>query len=86
MGGFTPAELGRLAELKARHDRGAFREPSDAEQRLLFARWLVARGRLSEALDRRDGYADLVRLLARPWPRRKADARAVACRLLPRAR
>jgi hypothetical protein len=86
MGAFTPAEVARLADLRRRYDRGEFRELTDAQRRLRFARWLVARGRLSEALDRRDGYADLLRLLARPRPRRKAGARTVACRLPPRAR
>jgi hypothetical protein len=85
MGGFTAAELARLADLQARHARGAPRQATDAE-RLLFLRWLVERGRVSEALDRRDGYADLLRVLARSRARRKADARTVACRLRPHAR
>jgi hypothetical protein len=86
MSGFAPAELVRLAHLKGRYDRGDFRELTPEERRLRFARWLVAQGRVNEAVDARDRRAHFLALLARPWPRRKVDARTVACRLPPRAR
>ncbi|MBV9280262.1 MAG: hypothetical protein JOZ41_09295 [Chloroflexi bacterium] len=46
--GFSPREAERLVALKMRYDRGAFRERTLAEQRLLFARWLVQHHRLSD--------------------------------------
>ena len=44
---FGPEEVERLAALRARAERGEFREVTDGE-RLGFARWLVAHGRLTE--------------------------------------
>jgi len=46
--GFSPQQAERLVALKLRYDRGEFRELTDAQMRLLFARWLVAHGRLSD--------------------------------------
>jgi hypothetical protein len=86
MSAFGPAELARLAALRDRYRRGDFRERADADARLRFARWLVAQGRVNEAVDRRDGYAALLRLLAQPSPRRKVGARALVCRLARRPR
>ncbi len=44
--GYSAREAERLVALKLRYDRGAFREFTDAQKRLLFARWLVEHGRL----------------------------------------
>jgi len=46
--GFSPQQAERLVALKLRYDRGAFRELTDAQKRLLFARWLVAHGWLTD--------------------------------------
>ena len=46
--GFSPQEAERLVALKLRYDRGEFRELTDARKRLLFARWLVEHGQLSD--------------------------------------
>ena len=49
--GFTPREAERLVALKLRYVRGGFREVTDAQKRLLFVRWLVDNGQLSEGTD-----------------------------------
>jgi hypothetical protein len=46
--GFTPREAERIVALKMRHERGGFRELTQERKRLLFARWLVKHGRLTE--------------------------------------
>jgi len=46
--GFSPRQAERLVALKIRYQRGAFRELSTAQKRLLFARWLVEHNRLSD--------------------------------------
>jgi hypothetical protein len=46
--GFTPREAARLVALKVRHERGGFRELTQQQKRLLFARWLVEHGRLTD--------------------------------------
>jgi hypothetical protein len=46
--GFSPDEANRLVALKLRREHGGFDDPTDTQQRLLFARWLVQNGRLSE--------------------------------------
>lgn len=46
--GFSSQQAERLVALKLRYQRGAFRELTDAQKRLLFARWLVAHGRLND--------------------------------------
>ena len=46
--GFSPREAERLVLLKVRYQRGDFQELSHGQKRLLFARWLVEHGRLSE--------------------------------------
>lgn len=49
--GYTPREAERLVALKLRYVRGGFREVTDAQKRLLFARWLVDHGELSDGVD-----------------------------------
>lgn len=51
--GFSPRQTERLVALKLRYERGAFREFTLPETRLLFVRWLVAHGRLSDEVPRR---------------------------------
>ena len=46
--GFSPREAERLVQLRQHSERGAFRELTDVQKRLLFVRWLVEHGRLSE--------------------------------------
>jgi hypothetical protein len=46
--GFSSQEANRLVELKLRRERGELDDPTDAQKRLLFVRWLVQNGRLSE--------------------------------------
>src|SRR5581483_7155626 len=46
--GFSPREAERLVRLKLRYERGGFRELTITHKRLLFARWLVDHGRLSD--------------------------------------
>lgn len=46
--GFSAPEAGRLVELKRRCERGDLNDPTDTEKRLLFVRWLVQQGSLSE--------------------------------------
>ena len=46
--GFTPQEAERLVTLKLRYERGGFREVTQEQKRLRFARWLVRHGRLTE--------------------------------------
>ena len=45
---FSPDEANRLVALKLRCERGDLDDPTDAQKRLLFARWLFQNGRLSE--------------------------------------
>lgn len=52
--GFSPRQAERLVALKMRQERGDFREITLAQNRLLFVRWLVAHGRLSDELPRRE--------------------------------
>jgi hypothetical protein len=55
--GFSPHEANRLVELKLRCQRGDLDDPTDTQKRLLFIRWLVQNGRLSEGetVSRGDG-------------------------------
>ena len=46
--GFSSREAERLVALKLRYLRGDFRELTDTQARLLFARWLVAHHYLSD--------------------------------------
>ncbi len=46
--GFSPRQADRLVALKIRYQRGAFRELTTAQKRLLFARWLVEHGRIGD--------------------------------------
>lgn len=46
--GFSSQEASRLVELKQRRERGDFDDPTDAQKRLRFVRWLVQNARLSE--------------------------------------
>jgi hypothetical protein len=46
--GFSPREAERLVALRLRLERGAFRETTAVHKRLLFIRWLIDHGRLSE--------------------------------------
>jgi len=48
--GFSPREAERLVALKIRYARGAFRELTAAQKRLLFVRWLVEHGHLDEGM------------------------------------
>jgi hypothetical protein len=53
--GFSSDEANRLVALKLRCERGDLDDPTDTQKQLLFARWLVQTGRLSEGtLDCRD--------------------------------
>jgi len=47
--GFSPRQAERLVRLKLRCERGEFRELTDQQKRLLFARWLVEHGRLNDS-------------------------------------
>jgi hypothetical protein len=49
--GFSPREAERLVALKLRYVRGGFREVTNEQKRLRFARWLVDHGRLDEGVD-----------------------------------
>lgn len=51
--GFSPRQAERLVALEMLHERGAFRELTLPQSRLLFVRWLVTHGRLSDELPRR---------------------------------
>lgn len=51
--GFSPRQAERLVALRLRYERGAFREVTVPQTRLLFARWLVTHGRLSDELQTR---------------------------------
>ena len=57
--GFSPRQAERLVALKLQYERGVFHERSVAHKRLLFVRWLVQHGRLSE------GQADDAHLTSR---------------------
>ncbi len=46
--GFSSRQADRLVTLKMRYERGAFRELTPADKRLLFALWLVEHNRLSD--------------------------------------
>ncbi len=46
--GFSPRQADRLVALKIRYERGAFREMTTAQKRLLFVRWLVQHNHLSD--------------------------------------
>jgi len=46
--GFSPRQADRLVALKIRYQRGAFRELTTAQKRLVFARWLVQHNHLSD--------------------------------------
>ena len=46
--GFSPRQAECLVALKLRYERGAFRELTVSQKRLLFLRWLVDHGRLDE--------------------------------------
>lgn len=46
--GFSPRQADRLVALKIRYERGAFRELTTAQKRLLFVRWLVRHNHLSD--------------------------------------
>jgi hypothetical protein len=46
--GFSPRAAERLVKLKLGYDRGEFREVSDEQKRLLFARWLFEHGRIGD--------------------------------------
>ncbi len=46
--GFSSRQADRLVALKIRYERGAFRELTAAQKRLLFVRWLVEHGMLND--------------------------------------
>ena len=46
--GFSSRQAERLVALKLRYERGAFREATAAQKRLLFVRWLIEHHRLSD--------------------------------------
>ncbi len=46
--GFSPRQADRLVALKIQYERGAFRELTTAQKRLLFVRWLIQHGRISD--------------------------------------
>jgi hypothetical protein len=46
--GFSPPEADRLVRLRLTYQRGEFRELTDEQKRLTFARWLVEHGHLGE--------------------------------------
>ena len=46
--GFSPRQAERLVALKMRYERGAFRELTTVQKRLLFVRWLVEHGRIGD--------------------------------------
>jgi hypothetical protein len=46
--GFSARQASRLVELKQRRERGELDDPTDAQKRLRFVRWLVQSARLSE--------------------------------------
>lgn len=52
--GFSPRQAEHLVALKMRHEHGDFREITAAQNRLLFVRWLVAHGPLSDELPGRN--------------------------------
>ena len=49
--GFSPREADRLVTLRQRYERGEFREITDSQKRLEFARWLVQHGRLTDNME-----------------------------------
>ncbi len=46
--GFSPLQADRLVPLKIRYERGAFRELTSAQKRLLFVRRLAEQGRIGD--------------------------------------
>lgn len=48
--GFSPRQAECLIALKLRYERGAFRELTVAQNRLLFVRWLVEYGRIDDGV------------------------------------
>lgn len=54
--GFSQREAERLVALKLRYVRGGFREVTNEQKRLHFARWLVDHGWLDEGVD--DGFEE----------------------------
>lgn len=50
--GFSTREADRLVALKLRYLRGGFREMTDEQKRLRFARWLVDHGQLNEGVNK----------------------------------
>ena len=50
--GFSAREADRLVALRLRYLRGGFRELTDEQKRLRFARWLVDHGQLNEGVDK----------------------------------
>lgn len=48
--GFSPRQAERLVALRMQYERGHFREITAAQNRMLFVRWLVAHGCLSDEL------------------------------------
>lgn len=48
MQGFAPREAERLVGLKLRYEHGDFRDLTETQKRLLFLRWLVAHGRVTD--------------------------------------
>jgi hypothetical protein len=49
--GFSWQESDRLLQLKLRYERGDFREKTDEQKRLEFAKWLVQHGRYTDQLE-----------------------------------
>ena len=49
--GFSPREADRLVTLRQRYERGEFREVTDSQKRLEFARWLVQHGKLTDYME-----------------------------------
>ena len=50
--GFSAREADRLVALRLRYLRSGFREMTDEQKRLRFARWLVDHGQLTEGVDK----------------------------------
>lgn len=49
--GFSSQEADRIVALRRRYERGEFAHVSTAQKRLVFARWLVEHGRLTDHVD-----------------------------------
>lgn len=66
--GFSLRQAERLVRLKLRCERGEFRELTDQQKRLLFARWLVEHGRLNDGSSaRREHYAERSTTCRQRW-------------------